>query len=145
MDAQSEMTLVMVDDNADEIFLTRRLVRRDGIINNFVSERKPERIFETLEELRCIGVEPEKMIILLDINMPRLDGFETLRQVRASAEFKAVPVFMLSASDNEADVMEAMALGASGYMVKPFQEEALVHNVERLVKASRESGRRAAS
>jgi DNA-binding response OmpR family regulator len=117
---QSEITLVMVDDNADEIFLTRRLVRRDGIVNNFVSEKKPERLFDTLGDLRSIGVDPQKIIILLDINMPRADGFDTLRRIRANAEYKAVPVFMLSASDNEADVMEAMALGANGYMVKPF-------------------------
>src|SRR4051794_32644865 len=117
------MTLVMVDDNADEIFLTRRLVRRDGIINNFVSEKKPERLLDTLGELRGMGVDPQKIIVLLDINMPRSDGFETLRRIRADADFKNVPVFMLSASDNEADVMEAMALGANGYMVKPFQGE----------------------
>jgi len=59
MAAQSEVTLVMVDDNADEIFLTRRLVRRDGIINNFVSEKKPERLFETLSELRRVGIDTQ--------------------------------------------------------------------------------------
>lgn len=123
MNSQPEMTIVMVDDNPDEIFLTRRLVRRDGIINNFVSEKKPERLLDTLGELRSIGVEPQKIIVLLDINMPRVDGFESLRRIRQSAEFKDVPVFMLSASDNEADVMEAMSLGANGYLVKPFQGE----------------------
>ena len=123
MNSQSEMTLVMVDDNADEIFLTRRFVRRDGIVNNFVSEKKPERLFDTLEELRGVGVDPQKIIILLDINMPRMDGFDLLKQIRASAEFRNSPVVMLSASDNEADVMEAMALGANGYLVKPFEGE----------------------
>ncbi len=125
MNSQSEMTIVMVDDNPDEIFLTRRLVRRDGIINNFVSEKKPERLLDTLGELRSIGVEPQKLIVLLDINMPRMDGFQTLRRIRQSADFKDVPVFMLSASDNEADVMEAMSQGANGYLVKPFQGEDL--------------------
>jgi two-component system response regulator len=123
MNSQSEMTIVMVDDNPDEIFLTRRLVRRDGIINNFVSEKKPERLLDTLGELRSVGVEPQKIIVLLDINMPRSDGFETLRRLRSNPEYKDVPVFMLSASDNEADVMEAMSLGANGYLVKPFQGE----------------------
>jgi len=121
MAAQSEVTLVMVDDNADEIFLTRRLVRRDGIINNFVSEKKPERLFETLSELRRVGIDTQKIILLLDINMPRVDGFETLKKVRASSAYKNVPVIMLSASDNEADMTESFALGANGYIVKPFR------------------------
>ena len=121
MSAQPEITLVMVDDNADEIFLTRRLVRREGIINNFVSEKKPERLFETLSELRRVGVDTQKIILLLDINMPRVDGFETLKRIRSSSAYKNVPVIMLSASDNEADMTESFALGANGYIVKPFR------------------------
>src|SRR5262249_44052112 len=66
MNSQTDMTLVMVDDNQDEIFLTRRLVRRDGIVNDFISEKKPERLFETLDNLRSTGVDPQQMIVLLD-------------------------------------------------------------------------------
>jgi CheY-like chemotaxis protein len=123
MAGQPEITLVMVDDNADEIFLTRRLVRREGIINNFVSEKKPERLFETLSELRRAGIDTQNIILLLDISMPRVDGFETLKRVRSSAAYRRVPVIMLSASDDEADMTEAFALGANGYIVKPFRGE----------------------
>ncbi len=119
----SGITLVMVDDNADEIFLTRRQVRRDGIVNNFVSEKKPEHLFETLAELGKIGVEKEKIMILLDINMPRTNGFEMLKKVRADAKFKDVPVIMLSASDDEADMLDSFDLGANGYIVKPFRAD----------------------
>jgi DNA-binding response OmpR family regulator len=119
----SGITLVMVDDNADEIFLTRRQVRRDGIVNNFVSEKKPEHLFETLAELGKIGVAKEKIMILLDINMPRTNGFEMLKQVRADAKFKDVPVIMLSASDDEADMLDSFDLGANGYIVKPFRAD----------------------
>ena len=123
MTATSELTLVMVDDNADEIFLTRRQVRREGIINNFVSEKKPEHLFETLAELGKIGVDKTKIMILLDINMPRANGFEMLKKVRADAEYKDVPVIMLSASDDVADMLESFDLGASGYVVKPFKSD----------------------
>ena len=113
----------MVDDNADEIFLTRRQVRRDGIVNNFVSEKKPEHLLTTLSELSKMGVDKDKIIVLLDVNMPRLNGFETLKQIRGDADFKHVPVIMLSASDDEADMFEAFDLGASGYVVKPFKAD----------------------
>jgi two-component system response regulator len=117
---ETEITLVMVDDNADEIFLTRRLVRGSGIVNNFVSEKKPERLFEALSELRDLGVGPDKIVVLMDVSMPRSDGFETLRRLRTSDLYRAVPVIMLSASSDAADIDRAMALGANGYMVKPF-------------------------
>jgi CheY-like chemotaxis protein len=119
----SEITLVMVDDNTDEIFLTRRQVRRDGIVNNFVSEKKPENLLQTLTHLGKTGVDKSKIMVLLDINMPRSNGFETLRKVRADREFKDVPVIMLSASDDAADMFEAFDLGASGYIVKPFKAD----------------------
>jgi CheY-like chemotaxis protein len=123
MPKPSELTLVMVDDNADEIFLTRRQVRRDGIVNNFVSERKPERLIEALGELAAAGIDKDKVLILLDINMPRANGFEALGALRAHPNYKNVPVIMLSASDDEADMFEAFDLGANGYVVKPFKSD----------------------
>lgn len=123
MSGLSEVTLVMVDDNTDEIFLTRRQVRQEGIVNNFVSEKKPQRLLETLSELSAMGVDKKNFMILLDINMPRSNGFETLKQIRESEDFKHVPVIMLSASDDEADMFESFDLGANGYIVKPFRAD----------------------
>lgn len=119
----TESTLVMVDDNVDEIFLTRRLVRREGIINRFVSEKKPSRLFETLEELTNMGVEKESFVVLLDINMPRQNGFETLQKIRAHPVYSETPVFMLSSSASEDDILTAEELGCDGYIVKPFTSE----------------------
>ena len=123
MHKPSEITLVMIDDNPDEIFLTRRQVRREGIVNSFVSEKKPERIFDTLAELRKAGVDKSKILILLDIRMPRENGLETLQKIRANRDYKDVPVIMLSASNDESDMFEAFDLGANGYVVKPFKAD----------------------
>jgi CheY-like chemotaxis protein len=123
MSSFSEITLVMVDDNVDEIFLTRRQVRHEGIVNHFVSEKKPQRLLQTLSELKAMDVHGRNIMVLLDINMPRSNGFETLRTLRGSEEFKDVPVIMLSASDDEADMFEAFELGANGYIVKPFRAD----------------------
>lgn len=133
----SESTLVMVDDNTDEIFLTRRQVRRDGIINRFVSESKPERLFHTLDELVGMGVEKNSFLVLLDINMPRTNGYETLKNIRSHSEYKDVPVIMLSASDDEADIFESFECGSDGYIVKPFTADEFftsVQNISRIKK-----------
>lgn len=123
MNSRNETTLLMIDDNVDEIFLTRRQVRKDGLENRFISEQNPEMAFATIADLKSQGVRD--LLILLDVAMPRLDGMELLKQLRAHADHSKTPIIMLSASDNEADIRQAMNLGANGYMVKPFKAETL--------------------
>ena len=123
MSHKQQFTIVMVDDDEDEVFITRRLVRRSGIVNDFISERKPEDLFTTLESLHDKDDQGGDIIVLLDINMPRQNGFETLRKIRENPKFAGAPVIMLSASDNEADMEDASELGANGYLVKPFQSD----------------------
>jgi two-component system response regulator len=135
MSNASEITLVMVDDNADDIFLTRKLMRKEGIINSFISERKPERVIEVLHDLRKMGLEKSSLMVLLDVKMPRMNGFELLKKIRETAEFKDVPVIMLSSSDDEADMFESFDLGANGYVVKPFRGDeffAAISNVKQI-------------
>ncbi|GJM02655.1 MAG: response regulator [Rhodomicrobium sp.] len=137
MSELTESTIIMVDDNVDEIFLTRRLVRRDGIVNRFVSEKKPENLMTTLEELEEMGVRRETFLILLDVNMPRINGFETLKRLRAHDRYKDIPVLMLSASDDVSDMFESFEHGSNGYLVKPFSGDeffAAMENIPNIKK-----------
>ncbi len=125
MAERNPVTMVMVDDNVDEIFLTRRQVRSQGIVNHFVSERKSENLINTLTDLYNVDAV-SNILILLDISMPRMDGFETLKKIRNHKQFKDFPVIMFSASSDEADIAESMNLGANGYMVKPFTIDSFI-------------------
>jgi DNA-binding response OmpR family regulator len=115
----------MIDDSVEEVFLTRRQLQRDGALGSFVEENQPERAIDTLAALSASGRDMSQLIILLDINMPRLSGFEVLRQIRAREAYRMVPVIMLSASDDETDKSQAHSLGADGYIVKPLSLIAL--------------------
>jgi chemosensory pili system protein ChpA (sensor histidine kinase/response regulator) len=84
-------------------------------------------------------------LILLDIEMPRMDGFEFLSAVRAQKGRADLPIVMLTSRSGDKHRDKAAALGATDYMVKPFQEDVLVRNIERLVQASRQTDARAAS
>lgn len=131
----TETTLIMVDDNVDEIFLTRRQIRKTGIVNRFVSEKRPERLFETLKELIDMGVDKQTFLILLDVNMPRSDGFETLSSIRRHPDFADVPVLMFSASEDEEDIFHSFEAGSNGYIVKPFSADeffAAIQNIPRV-------------
>lgn len=137
MSGLTESTIVMVDDNVDEIFLTRRLVRKDGIVNRFVSEKKPENLFNTLNELEEMGVKRETFLILLDVNMPRVNGFEMLQRIRNDQRYAEIPVLMLSASDDVTDMFESFEHGSNGYLVKPFSGEeffAAMENIPNIKK-----------
>jgi chemosensory pili system protein ChpA (sensor histidine kinase/response regulator) len=84
-------------------------------------------------------------VILLDIEMPRMDGFEFLSSVRSHKGRADLPIVMLTSRSGDKHRDKARSLGVTDYMVKPFQEDVLIRNIDRLVRAARESAFRAAS
>lgn len=73
--------------------------------------------------------------IILDVNMPRLDGFGVLRHIRKSPLVANIPVMMLTARNAPGDVKEALALGARDYLAKPFSDALLLARVARLLRS----------
>jgi len=73
--------------------------------------------------------------VVLDIGMPKMDGFGVLRTLRAHKKYHALPVMILSARNNSQDVLSAMSLGANDYLAKPFRDGQLLARVARLTSA----------
>jgi chemosensory pili system protein ChpA (sensor histidine kinase/response regulator) len=82
-------------------------------------------------------------LILLDIEMPRMDGYEFLSTIRAQDEYAGVPIVMLTSRGGEKHREKAMALGATDYVVKPFQEDPLLQKLSGLIRAARAEQRKA--
>lgn len=78
--------------------------------------------------------------IILDVNMPRLDGFGVLRHLRKSPAVANIPVMMLTARNAPADVREALALGACDFLAKPFNDVTLLARIARLLRPPRPQG-----
>lgn len=138
MGRYSETTLVMVDDDENEILLTKTLLQKNGIINKFVSEREPENLMNKLDNLEADGCDPSGFMVLLDINMPEINGFEVLESIRKHAKRKSIPVIMLTSSDDASDIFESMETGSDGYLVKPFSGAeffAAVENIPTVMKS----------
>jgi chemosensory pili system protein ChpA (sensor histidine kinase/response regulator) len=131
-------TVLIVDDSLSMRHVLSLAVKKAGW------SAVPAR--DGLEALEVIdsGTQPPDLI-LLDIEMPRMDGFEFLSTIRGRKGHADLPIVMLTSRGGDKHRDKAKALGVTDYMVKPFQEEALVQNIDRLVRASRELGRRAAS
>jgi DNA-binding response OmpR family regulator len=73
-------------------------------------------------------------MIILDINMPRLNGLDFMRQINRSGLYKNIPVIMLTANEDEDDIIEAFALGIQNYVQKPFNPVALKDKVSKVLK-----------
>jgi chemosensory pili system protein ChpA (sensor histidine kinase/response regulator) len=98
---------------------------------------------EALEAVHRSTRPPD--LILLDIEMPRMDGYEFLATIRGQKAYASLPIVMLTSRGGDKHREKAQALGATDYLVKPFQEDSLIERVGRLVQANRQADRRAAS
>ncbi|MFK7887105.1 MAG: response regulator [Gammaproteobacteria bacterium] len=109
--------ILLVEDDEIDVESVRRSFERNRIANTIYVAKDG---VEGLEMLRGTGAQrlDRPLIILLDINMPRMNGLEFLREVRADKELRDLVVFVLTTSSNENDIFEAYNLNVAGYMLK---------------------------
>lgn len=105
--------LLLVEDNEDDLALMQVALHRSGTTAPVVVARDGE------EAIRAIDRQPFRLV-LLDLKLPRLSGFDVLRHIRASETRRNVPVVILTSSPNPSDVARGYALGANSYLVKPM-------------------------
>jgi chemosensory pili system protein ChpA (sensor histidine kinase/response regulator) len=133
---QQACTILVVDDSLSMRHVLSSALKKAGW--NPVPARDG---VEALEIVHRASEPPD--LILLDIEMPRMDGYEFLATIRAQSEYAGVPIVMLTSRGGDKHREKAMALGATGYIVKPFQEEALIQQTGELIRASRAKQRKA--
>ena len=109
----SKPILLIEDDNVD-VMTVERVFRDLKIANQLVSTSNGE---QALEYLRTNG-NKKPCVILLDLNMPKMNGTEFLKIVKTDEALKKIPVVVLTTSSQQRDVVESFKLGAAGYMVK---------------------------
>ena len=110
--------LVLAEDNLPDALLVREAVRLENLPLEVYIAADGERAIDLIVKAENDPNAPCPHVLLLDINLPRIDGFEVLRRVRAIDRFKAVPVVMVTSSDSPSDRKEAAKLGAR-YFRKP--------------------------
>lgn len=109
--------ILLVDDNPMDVDLTLRALRQDHLANPIEIARDGEEALAWIP--RWEAGEPRPLVILLDINMPRIGGLEVLRQLKAHPRMRSIPVVMLTTSAVSEDMEAAYAYGANSYIVKP--------------------------
>jgi CheY-like chemotaxis protein len=128
-------TILLVDDSGNDLDLMRLAFKKAGITNPLQEVRDGE---EAIAYLKGVGIYADRFmyplpaVMLLDLKMPRKDGFDVLAWIRAERSFKAMPVMILTASMQKADVERAFELGATAFLVKPVSLEHLTITIRRL-------------
>ena len=121
-----EKVILLVEDNPDDEMLTLRAFRKKKILNPVVVARDGVEALDYLFATgthagRDMGVMPS--LILLDLKLPKVDGLEVLKRVRADERTKRIPVVMLTSSKEQQDLVTSYDLGANSYIRKPVDFE----------------------
>ena len=120
---QRQIEILLVEDNPDDLELTLHTLRRENLANKIHVARDGE---EALEFLFCnverSGERPPKLI-LLDLKLPKVDGMEVLKRIKADERTRTIPVVILTSSNEERDLLKGYGLGANSYIQKPVDFE----------------------
>lgn len=112
-----ETTILVCDDSEDDLFFIRRSFQRAGVKARLLEAHSGQAALDILAGKHGEARAPK--LVVLDIKMPGIDGFDVLRWIRSDRILGGVPVLMLSGSDRPEDIETAHRLGANGYVVKP--------------------------
>ncbi len=120
MDTFKEVVISLVEDDAADQKLIKMSLSKEKIINEIHIANNGEEAMEYLQRSKDGDNEtPMPDLILLDLNMPRMDGKEFLKLMRSDDELGSIPVVVLTTSDSDRDIMESYKLQAAGYIKKP--------------------------
>ncbi len=133
MQSFQSVQILLVEDNADDVEITTRALAKSRISNRLNVVRDGQ---EALDYLRREGDYsgnpdlPRPDLILLDINLPRVNGLEVLQRIRCDKTIGRLPVIMLTASSQEEDIVRSYDAGANSFIQKPVEFEKFVHALE---------------
>lgn len=128
----TERPIMLVEDNPDDEALTLRAFTKNRIANQVIVARDGVEALDYLlgpnsPATRDVNLLPA--VILLDLKLPRIDGLEVLRRIRADKRTSLLPVVILTTSKEQQDIHEAYSLGANSYIRKPVDFEKFIYTV----------------
>jgi CheY-like chemotaxis protein len=128
------VTIILAEDDDGHASLVQRNLERAGLLNGFVRVRDGQELLDCLLHRECPegAILGEQLVVLLDINMPRIDGIEALRQLKATAHTQKIPVIMLTTTDDPREVDRCYELGCNVYITKPVDYEGFIEAIRRL-------------
>ena len=129
MNGLETLPLLLVEDNPRDAELTLRAFRKNNLANNVLVAHDG---VEALEIVFSRTGADRPRVILLDLKLPKLDGLEVLRRLKSDERTRAIPVVVVTSSNQDPDIKTAYDLGANSYVVKPVDFEAFMKTMSDL-------------
>ena len=122
----SSITILLADDDPDDRLLMLDAFEESRLLNMLETVEDGERLLDYLHRRNGFETAARPQLILLDVNMPRKSGFETLREIKSDENLRRIPVVMMSTSQSDGDIRRAYDYGANSFVVKPVTFESLI-------------------
>jgi CheY-like chemotaxis protein len=128
------VTILLVEDDPGHAVLIEKNLRRAGIANTIVAVNDGQKAVDFLlnSDGHQSGAQPESLVILLDLNLPVLDGYQVLKIIKNDERTRQIPVVILTTTDNPAEVERCYELGCNVYVTKPVEYEAFSKAIQNL-------------
>jgi len=129
------VNIILIEDNEDHAILIQKALRDNGVVNDIRVLSTGEQALDYLLRRGAYAdaaTSPRPGLILLDIRLPGIDGFEVLKTIKQDADLKVIPVVMLTASARDNDIAAGYANGANSYVQKPVDFAKFLETVKKL-------------
>jgi CheY-like chemotaxis protein len=132
--ATEPLSIVLAEDDDGHATLIQRNLERAGVVNGFIRVKDGQEALDLIHGEGPYAEQPPRgnVLLLLDINMPRVDGVEVLRRLKADPRTTAIPVIMLTTTDDPREIERCYQLGCSVYVTKPVEYSAFIEAIKRL-------------
>lgn len=127
--------MLIVEDSDEDYYATERTLKKSGVANTLVRCEDGEKAIHYLYrqgEFSHLSNDPLPNIILLDLNLPKMDGRDVLAKIKNDPNLKKIPVVVFTTSTNEKDIKHCYEYGANSYIQKPVDLEGLMKAIQRL-------------
>ncbi len=123
-----EKVVLLIEDNPDDVELTIKAFQKNGITNKIVVAHDGVEAIDMLFGPNAI----KPVVVMLDIKLPKVDGFEVLKRIKSDNGTKLIPIVILTSSKEEQDLFNSYALGANSYVRKPVDFDQFIDVVKHL-------------
>lgn len=135
MQESNLIRVLLAEDNLDDVMITKKAFKEAGIINRLFVVRDGEEALDFLHQRgshQNASESPRPGLILLDINMPKVNGLEVLKHIKNDSLLRTIPVVMLTSSKRDEDVVRGYDSGCNSFLQKPVEFEKFVDMVKQM-------------
>ncbi len=129
MRCKTSIPILVADDDMDDCEMIKEALQASRLLNEVQFVHDGEELLSFLHRQQKLSTQANNLLpglILLDLNMPKMDGREVLKEIRKSPELQSIPIIVLTTSKAEEDIMRSYNLGANSFITKPIEFETLV-------------------